>query len=117
MNPMKVWLRTMLGDKCQRCGKTEFLQFDLIKSDGGHHHHLNYYARLCFYVGQFQAHNLQLLCPPCHTWKTLRDLAEKYSDLPPNCPHCGKTLRSVKNRGGTGAEPPPQPQVLPSPLT
>jgi hypothetical protein len=89
---LKAWLLEQLGNHCAQCPSSEFLQFDLIHSDGGKHHALDYHTRLRFYVTQLRAGNLQALCPDCHVKKTLRDIA--MSHLPPGvtCPCCGAVI-------------------------
>ena len=63
-----------LGGCCASCGKKEHLQLDLIVPDGGAHHLLSYPDRQRFYFAAHQLKQVQLLCPGCHTAKTIRDV-------------------------------------------
>ncbi len=82
------FIREKLGGKCFKCGSSGHLQFDLIESDGGKHHSLSFPDRQNFYLKMMFAENLQLLCPVCHTRKTVaevraRQLARKFLSQPP----------------------------------
>lgn len=60
----------VLGDKCAYCGITTNLTFDCIKPTGGKHHKLSSVNRMSFYLGQWRAGNLQILCHTCNTKKS-----------------------------------------------
>lgn len=57
-------LRGLLGGKCEVCGATEDLEFDVVKpqGEGNEHHQREWSWRLSFYREQFGQGNLQLLC-------------------------------------------------------
>lgn len=87
-------LRRELGGKCERCPRTDHLQFDCRVSQGPAHHALNWRQRLNFYRDQHKRGNLQLLCPACHVDKTLADIAARQlAELHGQCPHCQRTIR------------------------
>lgn len=85
----RVWIIQQLGGHCARCGETRHLQFDLKASDGGFHHGLSWPQRQLYYMTEFGRGNLQLLCPRCHTAKTLADIkarrAAKLTAPPATC--------------------------------
>lgn len=89
---LKAHLILLLGARCARCPATQHLQFDLIVSDGGKHHALDYHSRVRFYVQQFSKENLQLLCPACHVAKTLDDIARQRMPRSVTCPNCGSSV-------------------------
>ncbi len=90
----KEELRRILGGQCARCGAQHYLQFDCVTSPGGAHHELNSRQRLAFYESQALAGNLQLLCPPCHTLKTLDEIAaRRFSEARVACPRCNAQFR------------------------
>ena len=79
VNRSVVWSRAKRADLmrilkpvCKRCGATACLTFDCIVPKGGYHHKLSSVARMTFYVRQFRAGNLQVLCHDCNSRK--RDL-------------------------------------------
>ena len=89
---LKAKLHSQLGGRCVRCGATEHLQFDCITSTGSEHHGFNYRSRLKFYETQIAQSNLQLLCPSCHTTKTLDEIAaRRFHSAHVVCPKCGHT--------------------------
>ena len=69
----RAWLLAELGGRCCVCGRTDQLQCDLVKSDGGAHHKLSWADRQVEYVRQHMVGNVQLLCDCCHRVKTARD--------------------------------------------
>jgi 5-methylcytosine-specific restriction endonuclease McrA len=63
-------LRVLLGGKCERCGSTKNLEFDVIVPDGSDHHRRYEWSwRLSFYRYHLKADNLQLLCDKCNSHK------------------------------------------------
>ena len=70
---VKQELREIMGERCRRCGATEELEFDCIEPQGHHHHQVGTVGRATFYRLQHKIGNLQLLCPDCHSIKTLAD--------------------------------------------
>jgi len=87
-------LRKELGGKCAHCQKTEHLQFDCRVSQGPDHHVMQWRQRLNFYRDQHKRGNLQLLCPACHTRKTLNDIAARHlKEAHVRCPYCAKHFR------------------------
>lgn len=73
-NALRQRLLDALGNKCSRCPQTDYLQFDCKKPMGSKHHKMFSDNRLKFYLTQLEAGNLQLLCPKCHTFKTMQDM-------------------------------------------
>ena len=65
-----------LGNRCAFCGNTEFLTFDCKVACGHSHHALDTSARMSFYLGQFRAGNLQVLCQSCNAAKADEDWAD-----------------------------------------
>jgi len=87
-------LRKILGGKCAHCPATESLQFDCIVSQGGEHHEMQWRSRLNFYWQEHHKKNLQLLCPPCHVAKTLREIAARQlHEHRITCPRCAHIFR------------------------
>ena len=69
---MRLLLFNAMGRVCKHCGATDRLTFDLIKADNepkSHHGGMSSSARASFYVNQFLADNLQVLCDKCNTQK------------------------------------------------
>lgn len=62
-------LMNVLGPFCADCGSVNCLTFDCIRPMGDAHHRLSSVARMTFYVRQFNAGNLQVLCSACNTKK------------------------------------------------
>lgn len=65
-------LLNFFDNRCLFCGATIHLTFDLIKPEdqpASHHGKLSWSARMAFYVRQFFAENLQVLCSQCNTRK------------------------------------------------
>lgn len=60
---------TVLGPFCAHCGSVNCLTFDCIRPTGDAHHRLSSVARMTYYVRQFNAGNLQVLCSACNTRK------------------------------------------------
>jgi hypothetical protein len=58
-----------LGRRCCVCGTTHDLQCDLIVSDGGRHHGMDWKSRQRFYLAQWNLGNVQILCGPCNRAK------------------------------------------------
>jgi len=84
----KAWARNAreqlfetLGRACVFCGATEQLQFDCIRPLGDAHHKLEFSARICFYRGQLEQGNLQVLCARCNAVKGADEHQGTY-DLP-----------------------------------
>jgi len=63
---VRAWLRSQLGGRCRKCGATDHLEFHLKVGDGAKHHLMSAKDRVYFYVQQFVAGNLDLLCGGCH---------------------------------------------------
>ncbi len=65
----RAHLMQILGPFCKSCGTVNCLTFDCIRPMGDAHHRLSSVARMTFYVRQFNAGNLQVLCSACNTRK------------------------------------------------
>lgn len=85
------WLKSRMKDVCAQCGATDHLQMDVIDGNTAGHHDMNYSRRLTWYIAQWANGNLQLLCPACHTTKTLADMAKRHIGAV-SCPHCGEVI-------------------------
>lgn len=60
----------LLGRKCQHCGATEELEFDVIVAhNNDHHRKYDWSQRMTFYKRQYEANNLQVLCTKCNSRK------------------------------------------------
>lgn len=62
-------LMNVLGPFCKKCGSVNCLTFDCIVPTGDAHHRLSSVARMTYYVRQFNAGNLQVLCSACNSAK------------------------------------------------
>lgn len=78
-------LRTTLGGKCQKCGSTEDLEFDVIIPVDQPHHRIEWSQRMTFYKRQFERNNLGLKCSHCNSAKG-DDLELNPLPLPPEIP-------------------------------
>ena len=65
----RVWLLAVLGGKCVLCGTTQNLTFDCRVPRGGKHHQLSLDQRMSFYLREWRACNLQVLCDICNSTK------------------------------------------------
>jgi len=91
---LKARLISAGGGKCVRCGSREHLQFDCVVSTGADHHRFNYRQRLKFYEAEAARNNIQLLCPSCHTAKTLDEIAaRRFHEARITCPNCNQTIK------------------------
>jgi hypothetical protein len=61
-----------LGGKCACCGTTEQLELDVIRPCHDRHGRLEYSVRTSYYLHQFRAGNLQVLCKPHNVIKADR---------------------------------------------
>jgi hypothetical protein len=69
VNRQVAWARGLrarmiasMGGKCVICGLTTNLTFDCIRPMGGNHHRMSSVKRMTFYLAQWRAGNLQVLC-------------------------------------------------------
>lgn len=69
----RAHLMQVLGAKCAHCGTTGGLTFDCIRPTGPAHHRLSSVNRMTFYVQQFRAGNLQVLCVTCNSRKSNKE--------------------------------------------
>jgi len=69
----KAYLLNALSGCCRKCQSERDLQFDCITPRGHAAHGSGLYARMLFYVREFEVGNLQLLCARCHRQKTIED--------------------------------------------
>jgi hypothetical protein len=62
------------GGECNRCGSTERLEFDHLNNDGAEHReiegHKSMYARIAREGKPITDYALNLLCLPCHRYKS-----------------------------------------------
>src|SRR5438477_5602142 len=63
----RTWLLAQFGGVCQACKGTERLQFHSKDQAGWIAHRSGRTGRICFYLREFLAGRLQLLCQKCHT--------------------------------------------------
>jgi len=63
----RLWLLAQFGGVCQQCKSTERLQFHSTNQAGWIAHRSGRTGRICFYLKEFFAGRLQLLCQKCHT--------------------------------------------------
>ncbi len=66
-----------LGNVCagfgRKCRNTKHLELDCIKPVGNMHAKWGYDTRVRFYIKQFKAGNLQILCNKCHERKSTKE--------------------------------------------
>jgi 5-methylcytosine-specific restriction endonuclease McrA len=62
-------LVAILGSRCNYCGAVEDLQLDCIHPRGHDHHRMESSMRMSFYLKEFAACNLQVLCGACNSRK------------------------------------------------
>lgn len=72
----KMHLIEDLGARCTWCSRTDDLEFDCITPRGREHHGKSQCDRVRFYVHEYIAGNLQLLCRTCHARKSIEDKRE-----------------------------------------
>lgn len=65
----RAHLMQVLGPFCAHCKSVNCLTFDCIVAQGDAHHRLSSVGRMTFYMRQFNAGNLQVLCSACNTRK------------------------------------------------
>lgn len=78
----KMHLIEDLGAHCNWCSRTDDLEFDCIAPRGREHHGKSQCDRMRFYVREFIAGNLQLLCRTCHNRKSIFDTKKALSEQP-----------------------------------
>ncbi len=72
----KLALIEDLGSRCAWCSRSDELEFDCIAPAGATHHGMSKCDRVRFYVKQYIAGNVQLLCRSCHERKSVEDKRE-----------------------------------------
>jgi hypothetical protein len=70
---LKRRLTKLLGGKCTQCGTTKRLQFDHVRPETKSFALGDYILRCSWAKLLAEVKKCQLLCPVCHTLKTLKD--------------------------------------------
>ena len=62
----RMKLKKAMGNRCERCGGTDQLEFHDRLGRGQEHHSLGSAARIRWYRSEWNKGNIELLCSLCH---------------------------------------------------